>query len=75
MNFVRRRSEDEAQVLNELVTKNKSGYGLDLKVAEVPEVLKKVGGEYEAGRVTVLTDDELIKEIDKTYNKLGISLF
>lgn len=55
-----RRSEDEAKVLNELVTKNKSGYGLDLKVAEVPEVLKKVGA---IRRLTLnFTDDVVIPQ-------------
>ena len=33
-----------------------------------------VDGEYEAGRVTVITDDELIKVIDKYCKKLGIKL-
>lgn len=40
----------------------------------VRELKTWVDGEYEAGRVTVLTDSELIVEIDKTCNKLGISL-
>jgi len=40
----------------------------------VRELKTWVDGEYEAGRVTVLTDSELIVEIDKTCKKLGISL-
>ena len=33
-----------------------------------------VDAEYAAGRVTVLTDDELIKVINEECDKLGISL-
>ena len=33
-----------------------------------------VDGEYESGRVTVLTDEELLKVIDDACGKLGIAL-
>ena len=40
----------------------------------VREVKEWVDGEYESGRVTVLTDEELIAVIDKNCKKLGIEL-
>jgi len=33
-----------------------------------------VDNEYEGGRVTVLTDEELLKVIDDACKKLGVSL-
>ena len=40
----------------------------------VKEVKEWVDAEYESGRVTVITDDELIAVIDKTCQKQGISI-
>ena len=40
----------------------------------VHEVKKWVDEEYAAGRVTVLTDEELIKVIDDACYRLGIDL-
>ena len=40
----------------------------------VHEVKRWVDEEYESGRVTVLTDEELLKVIDSACRKLGISL-
>ncbi len=40
----------------------------------VRNIKEWVDGEYESGRVTVLTDSELIVVIDKTCKKLGIEL-
>ena len=40
----------------------------------VGEVKKWVDEQYESGRVTVITDDELIEQIKKSEDKLGIKL-
>ncbi|MCR4748864.1 MAG: 2-isopropylmalate synthase [Lachnospiraceae bacterium] len=40
----------------------------------VREIKEWVDGEYESGRVTVLTDEELLHVIDKNCKKLGIEL-
>ena len=46
------------------------------KTSELVKNIKVwVDAEYAAGRVTVLTDDELIKVIDDECQKLGISIF
>ena len=47
---------------------------LDKNCELVHEVKKWVDAEYESGRVTVLTDEELLKVIDDASKKLGISL-
>ena len=47
---------------------------LDKNCELVHEVKKWVDAEYESGRVTVLTDEELLKVIDDAGKKLGISL-
>ena len=47
---------------------------LDKNCELVHEVKKWVDAEYESGRVTVLTDEELLKVIDDASKKLGILL-
>ena len=47
---------------------------LDKNCELVHEVKKWVDAEYESGRVTVLTDEELLKVIDDAGKKLGILL-
>ena len=47
---------------------------LDKNCELVHEVKKGVDAEYESGRVTVLTDEELLKVIDDASKKLGILL-
>ena len=45
------------------------------KNSELVKLVKEwVDEEYEGGRVTVLTDKELLEVIDASCNKLGISL-
>lgn len=48
---------------------------LDKHSTLVHEVKKWVDGEYEAGRVTVITETELLQVIDQAANKLGIGDF
>ena len=50
------------------------GKRLDKNCDLVHEVKKWVDEEYAGGRVTVLTDEELIRVIDDGCKKLGISL-
>lgn len=45
---------------------------LDKNSELVREVKKWVDGEYAAGRVTVLTDEELVGEIGRVCERLGI---
>ena len=40
----------------------------------VRDIKEWVDAEYESGRVTVLTDEELLAVIDKNCKKLGIEL-
>lgn len=47
---------------------------LDKNCELVAKVKEWVDAEYEGGRVTVLTDEELLKSIDDNCKKLGISL-
>ena len=47
---------------------------MDKGCSLVHEVKRWVDEEYEGGRVTVLTDEELLKVIDSACRKLGISL-
>ena len=45
------------------------------KQSELVKVVKDwVDSEYESGRVTVITDDELLRVINETCQKLGITL-
>ena len=37
------------------------------------ELKKWVDAQYDEGRVTVLTDEELVRRIDETAAKLGVS--
>ncbi len=48
---------------------------IDKNSAVVAKVKEWVDEEYESGRVTVLTDEELLKVIDKSCEELGIRLW
>ena len=45
---------------------------LDKNSSVVKEIKKWVDEEYAGGRVTVLTDDEILAELDKVCKQLGI---